>query len=138
MKLFGGSFKEFFRYLDEKSYNHEDMAGIDFRCLFLDPDSNEVKRAHSRQNIFKSELISTLLRAKDVIGDNSRLKKCFRLYSNKREAIIIRIDNCIIYSRPMSDSNGVPQLLTDSKFEVFSVNSERGKECVCVLRGSGK
>lgn len=130
MKLFGGNFKEFFRYLDEKSYNHEDMAGIDFRCLFLDPDSAEVTRAHPQQDIFKYELTSTLLRARDVIGDNKRLKKCFRLYSNKREAIIIRLDNCIIYSRPMFDSKGIPQLLTDSKFEVFSVESNKGQECI--------
>lgn len=133
MKLFGGNFKEFFRYLDEKSYNHEDMDGIDFRCLFLDPNSDEVSRAHMQQEIFKPELIATLRRAKDVIGDNKRLAQCFRLYSNKREAIIIRLDNSIIYSRPIFDTNGVPQLLTDTQFEVFSVASKRGQECVHIF-----
>lgn len=133
MKLFGGNFKDFFRYLDEKSYNHEDMDGINFRCLFLDPDSDEINRAHSQQAIFNLELNATLQRAKDVIGDNKRLEKCFRLYSNKREAIIIRLDNSIIYSRPMFDSKGVPQLLTDSQFEVFSAESKRGQECVHIF-----
>ena len=47
-----------------------------------------------------------------------------------REEIIIRIDNCIIYSLPSFDANGRPQLLTNSAFEVFSVNSKKGKECV--------
>lgn len=130
MKLFGGNFKELFRYLDEKSYNHEDMGGIDFRCLFLDPNSDEVSRAHPQQQIFKQELIATLYRAKDVIGDNKRLELCFRLYSNKREEIIIRLDNCIIYSRPLFDAAGRPQLLTDTKFEVFSAESARGQECI--------
>lgn len=129
-KLFGGSFKEFFRYLDEKSYDHEDMGGIDFRCLFLDPDSEEVGRAHSQTEILKLELNATLQRAKAVIGDNKRLEQCFRLYSNKREAIIIRLDNCIIYCRPVFDANGAPQLLTNTQFEVFSANSTRGKECI--------
>lgn len=130
MKLFGGNFKELFRYLDEKSYNHDDMAGIDFRCLFLNPDSEEVNRAYLQQDIFKLELKATLRRAHDVIGDNERLKQCFRLYSNKREAIIIRLDNCIIYARPMFDANGVPQLLTDTQFEVFSIDTNRGQDCV--------
>lgn len=130
MKLFGGGFKEFFRYLDEKSYNDPYMGGIDFRCLFLNPDSDEVAHAHQSQDYFKQELVATLLRAKEVIGDNKNFEKCFRLYSNKREAIIIRLDNCIIYSRPSFDANGVPQLLTNSHFEVFSVDSPRGQECI--------
>lgn len=130
MKLFGGNFKEFFKYLDEKSYDHEDMDGIDFRCLFLDPNSDEVERAHSQKDIFRNELKTTLYRARDVIGDNEHLSRCFRLYSNKREAIIIRLDNCIIYSRPMFDAEGVPQLLTNTPFEVFNAESNKGKECV--------
>jgi nucleoside 2-deoxyribosyltransferase len=131
MKLFGGSFKEFFRYLREKaSSNHLGMDGIDFRCLFLDPTSDEVKRAHLQQNIFLPELEATILRARDVIGDNSQLKKCFRFYSNKREEIIIRVDDCIICSRPSFDANGRPQLLTDTGFEVFSVKSQKGEECL--------
>ncbi|MDE5540099.1 MAG: hypothetical protein K2J20_06395, partial [Bacilli bacterium] len=102
----------------------------DFRCLFLDPDSPNVKKAHAQQHIFKSELIATLLRAKDVIGENTRLRECFRLYSNKRDAIIIRIDECIIYSRPAFDENGFPQLLTNAGFEVFSTSSLKGMECL--------
>ena len=130
MKLFGGSFKEFFKYLDEKSYNDDEMSGIDFRCLFLDPNCEEVAYAHHQQQIFKSELIATLCRAKDVIGSNKRLEQCFRLYSNKREEIIIRLDNCIIFSRPHFDTDGVPDLLTNTSFEVFGVDSSKGKECV--------
>jgi len=131
MKLFGGSFKHFFKYLNEKTIGaYQGMDGINFRCLFLDPDSDQVERAHLHQHIFKSELEATILRAKDVIGDNSQLKKCFRLYSNKREEIIIRLDNCFIYSRPSFDINGRPQLLTDTGFEVFSINSSKGEKCI--------
>lgn len=129
MKLFGGSFNSFFKYLEEKS-SFDGMAGIDFRCLFLDPDSPEVEKAHLQQDIFKSELTATILRAKSVVKDNTQLQKCFRLYSNKREEIIIRLDNCIIYARPSFDANGYPQLLTNSGFEVFSCRSEKGKECI--------
>lgn len=134
MKLFGGSFKMFFKYLHEKTSNHNmRMDGIDFRCLFLDPGSDEVKKAHIQQHIFKSELEATLLRAKDEVGDNEQLKKCLRLYSNKRECIIIRIDESIIYSRPTFDANGIPQLLTDTSFEVFSTNSKKGQECLKIF-----
>lgn len=51
------------------------------------------------------------------------------MYENRRDEIIIRLDNCIIYSKPHFDMNGYPQLMTDSKFEVFSALSDRGKEC---------
>lgn len=129
MKLFGGSFNSFFKYLEEKS-SFDGMDGIDFRCLFLDPDSPEVEKAHLQQDIFKPELTATILRAKTAVRDNTQLKKCFRLYSNKREEIIIRLDNCIIYARPNFDANGYPQLLTNSGFEVFSAKSEKGKECI--------
>lgn len=129
MKLFGGSFNSFFKYLEEKAL-FDGMDGIDFRCLFLDPESPEVKKAHLQQDIFKSELIATILRAKTVAKNNLHIQKCFRLYSNKREEIIIRIDNCIIYARPSFDVNGYPQLLTNSGFEVFSVGSEKGQECI--------
>lgn len=131
MKLFGGSFKEFFLYLHDKAaYEHLGMDGIDFRCLFLDPSSEEVNRAHVQQEIFIAELKATILRAKDEIGENEQLKKCFKMYSDRREEIIIRIDNSIIYSRPSFDSKGRPHLLTNTAFEVFSVNSTKGKECI--------
>ena len=134
MKLFGGSYKGFFSYLHEKKANvSSGMSGIDFRCLFLDPSSDEIKKAHMQQRIFKPELEMTLLRTKDVVGDNEELRKCFRLYSNKRECIIIRIDECIIYSRPNFDANGVPQLLTDTGFEVFSTDSKKGGECLKIF-----
>lgn len=131
MKLLSGNFKEFFKYLEEKAFNgFLGMDGIDFRCLFLDPESEEVERAHINQDIFKAELNATILRAKDEIKINPQLKQCFKLYSNKREEIIIRLDNCIIYSRPNFDAHGRPELLTNTAFEVFSAKSIRGKECI--------
>jgi len=75
-------------------------------------------------------LEATILRAKDVIGLNSQFQKCFRFYSNRREEIIIRVDNSIIYSRPNFDAHGRPQLLTNTAFEVFGVKSTKGKECI--------
>lgn len=129
MKLFGGNFKELFEYLEEKTVNNQ-MSGIDFRCLFLNPESDEVKYAHMQQDIFLQELDATIKRAKCQIGDNHILQKCFRMYSNRREEVIIRLDNCIIYSKPHFDENGHPQIMTDTKFEVFSASSPRGQECI--------
>lgn len=129
MKLFGGNFKELFKYLEEKSVS-EDMCGIDFRCMFLNPESEEVKCAHMHQDIFSQELDTTIKRAKRQIGDNPVLQKCFRMYSNRREEVIIRLDNCIIYSKPHFDENGQPQIMTDMRFEVFSTSSQRGKSCI--------
>ncbi len=133
MKLFSGNFKDFFKYLDEKSIYDDSMSGIDFRCLFLNPNSEFIEESHPQQDIFRSELISTIKRAKYVIGNNKNLEKCFRMYSNKREVIIIRIDNSIIYSRPNFNSKGIPELLTNTPFEVFSVKSERGQECIKIF-----
>lgn len=129
MKLFGGNFQELFDYLEEKSVN-EDMYGIDFRCLFLNPKSDEIKYAHKQQDIFLQELDATIKRAKHQIGDNLVLQRCFRMYSNRREEVIIRLDNCIIYSKPHFDENGQPQIMTDTKFEVFSASSQRGQQCI--------
>ena len=131
MKLFSGNFSNLFKYLNEKSSGGPlGMGGIDFRCLFLDPSSSEVEKAHSQQEIFKAELNATILRAKNVVRENPTLKKCFKLYSNRREEIIIRIDNTIIYSLPNFDAAGRPQLLTNSAFQVFSAQSEKGKRCI--------
>lgn len=130
MKLLSGNFQDFFKYLEEKTHSNSSMDGIDFRCLFLDPNSDEVERAHTRKEIFITELRACILRAKDVIKDNKILQNCFRFYSNRREEIIIRLDNCIIYSRPSFDIYGRPQLLTNTGFEVFSADSLKGKECI--------
>lgn len=129
MKLFGGNFTELFEYLDKKSME-PNMAGIDFRVLFLDPTADEVHYAHKDQDIFEVELRATITRAKRTIGANKVLQQCFKMYSNRREEIIIRVDNCIIYAKPHFDINGMPNIMTDSKFEVFSASSEKGKECI--------
>lgn len=129
MKLFGGNFNDLFEYLDKKAI-HPKMEGIDFKVLFLNPDSDEVNYAHKDQDILLPELISTIARAKKTIGSNKNLQQCFRMYSNRREEIIIRIDNCIVYSKPHFDINGIPEIMTDNKFEVFSVSSEKGKQCI--------
>ena len=129
MKLFGGNFKELFEYLDQKSVL-PDMDGINFKILFLNPKSEEVLYAHKDQDIFKSELESTILRAKKTIGSNKVLQKCCRMYSNKRDEIIIRIDNCIVYCKPHFDVNGNPNIMTNSNFELFSVFSENEKRCI--------
>ncbi|MCL2522951.1 MAG: hypothetical protein FWE36_08855 [Erysipelotrichales bacterium] len=131
MKLFSGSYSNFFKYLLEKtSLEHSGISGIDFRCLFLDPNSNEVETAHLNTQILKLELESTILRAKNEIKNNDRLKKCFRLYENKRDEIIIRIDDIIIYSKPLFYADGRPSLSTNSNFKVLSANSDFGKYCV--------
>ena len=130
-KLFGGNFRGFFTYLKGKaSKNQLKNHGIDFRCLFLDPASDEVTLAHPHQDIFKQDLETTIAKAKYEIGNNQEFKSCFRLYKNKREDIIIRLDNIIILSRPSFDVDGRPHLLTDTGFEVFSVLSEQGQEYV--------
>ena len=129
MKLFGGNFNELFEYLDKKAVQ-PNMAGIDFRVLFLNPTAEEVHYAHKDQDIFAPELCATISRAKKTIGSNKVLQQCFKMYSNRREEIIIRVDNCIIYAKPHFDINGMPNIMTNSKFEVFSAFSDKGRECI--------
>lgn len=129
MKLFGGNFNELFEYLDQKAVQ-PNMDGIDFKVLFLNPTADEVHYAHKDQDIFESELRTTIARAKRTVGTNKILQQCFKMYSNRREEIIIRVDNCIIYAKPHFDINGMPNIMTNSKFEVFSASSDRGKECI--------
>lgn len=131
MKLFSGNYERLFRYLDEKSLADPiRMDGIDFRCLFLDPESDEVKFAHKQPELLASELHTCIMRAQAVVDSIPRIKRCFRCYSTKREEIIIRLDNCIIYSKPVFDAHGRPQLLTNSSFEVLSAKSNRGKSLI--------
>ena len=118
--------EQLFQYLKEKADTYN-MQGIDFRCLFLDPASDEVQRAHKDQDIFPSELMSTIKRARHLIGDNTRFQQCFRKYSHKREEVIIRLDNCIIYSKPQFDENGYPPIMTNSMFQIFGASSPQGK-----------
>lgn len=129
MKLFGGNFNELFEYLDKKSI-HPGMDGIDFKILFLNPKSEEIHYAHKEQDIFEPELLSTIFRAKKIVGGNKILQQCFKMYSNRREEIIIRVDNCIIYAKPHFDINGMPNIMTNGNFEVFSTSSEKGKQCI--------
>ena len=121
--------EKLFRYLKEKT-DDANMHGIDFRCLFLDPESPEVKYAHKDQDIFFSELTSTIKRVEHLVGSNIRLRQCLRKYSDRREEVIIRLDNCIIYSKPHFDENEYPQIMTNAKFEVYSSKSEKGKESI--------
>lgn len=129
MKLFGGNFKELFEYLDKKSVL-PGMDGINFKILFLNPESEEVRYAHKDQDIFKPELEATILRAKKTIGSNKVLQKCCRMYSNRRDEIIIRIDNSIVYCKPHFDVNGNPNIMTNNNFEVFSAFSSKGERCI--------
>lgn len=129
MKLFGGNFADLFEYLDQKALQ-PNMDGIDFKMLFLNPNADEVHYAHKDQEIFASELQTTIARAKKNIGSNKVLQQCFKMYSNRREEIIIRVDNCIIYAKPHFDINGMPNIMTNSKFEVFSALSEKGQKCI--------
>ncbi len=129
MKLFGGNFNELFEYLDQKSVR-PNMDGIDFKILFLNPSAEEVQHAHVDQDIFEFELRATISRARKTVGSNIVLQKCFKMYSNRREEIIIRVDNCIIYAKPHFDINGMPNIMTNNKFEVFSASSDKGKECI--------
>jgi len=130
MKLLTGQHR-LFRYLaDNVSNEHQGMAGIDFRCLFLDPSSEEVEYAHIKPSLLRSELNSNIERALDIVNSNPALSGSFRKYSGKRDEIIIRLDNAIIYSRPIFDHNGRPQILTNIGFEVFGADSEKGKRCI--------
>ena len=106
------------------------MDGIDFKILFLNPSAEEVQHAHVDQDIFEFELRATISRARKTVGSNIVLQKCFKMYSNRREEIIIRVDNCIIYAKPHFDINGMPNIMTNNKFEVFSASSDKGKECI--------
>ncbi len=131
MKLFSGNYKRLFQYLGEKSFvDPGRMEGIDFRCLFLDPSSEEVEFAHKQSDILKSELSTCIMRARIEVDSYPNIKKCFRSYDTKREEIIIRLDNCIIYSRLIFDAYGKPQILTNTGFEVLSAKSTRGQKLI--------
>ena len=131
MKLFSGNFSNFFDYLKEKISNDNiNMMGIDFKCLFLDPNCPEVEKSHIHPQLLKTELKTNIERANIIFKDTPRLRQCFRLYSGIRDEIIIRLDNCIIYAHPHFDDDGRPQLLTNMGFEVFSVDSEKGQKCI--------
>jgi len=130
MKLLS-NFPKLFSYIQDASNNSNDsIKGIDFRCLFLDPSYEKLHEEHPDPELLNVELSGMILRAKSKLRENSNLKGSFRMYSHKREEIIIRIDNTILYTRPRFDIYGKPEIITNIGFQVFSVDSIKGQECL--------
>lgn len=108
----------------------ENQASLDVRWLFLNPEYENIGKAHQNSARLKKELNLTLDRVDELIGDNNALRSCFRLYNCERREIIVRIDNVILLATPSFDKDGKPQLVTDMPFEVFSAKSKKGQKYI--------
>lgn len=133
-KLFsiGNSNQWFFKDLSRKIEN-----GFDFRCLFLNPysDKQVLKTAQKDRIHFKRDLKACIQIAKEKCGDS--FESCCKYYDNNRtEEVIIRVDNHVIFSPIISDSNNIPEHFTGKSFYIVSVDSILGKKLLAKFDGT--
>lgn len=124
-KIFDKDHFDFFSNLREKKSN-----GLDFRCLFLDPNAPQyiLENAHQDKN-FKDQLNSSLNNAVIVLTKfNIAVDDVCRVYSTSRNFAIVIIDNTILFSKIDFDETGHAKSLTKKGFELVDVKDPVGKE----------
>jgi hypothetical protein len=105
-------------------------AGLDFRCLFLDPKAPDhiLSTAHEDQN-FKDELDAGIRQAQRVLraaGINPD-DHC-RTYSIQRTVSSITVDDAVLYTHIRLTPAGIASRLTKCAFSVVNANSHIGQE----------
>ena len=122
-KLFSTENRVFFQELKSAQ-----KRGLDFRCLFLNPNCEYVEKAQ-RGVDFKNKLLMCINEAKDVLNSNDvDDKNVCKFYSTQRTDEIIIIDNVILYSHITYSDDEYPYPLTKASFYMISIESDLGKE----------
>ncbi len=126
-KLFDKEHSDFFAGVKAKV-----EAGLDFRCLVLDPEAppHVIAAAHQDDD-FVSELRRCIERA-CLIMRNSGLDpgRHFRLYRVQRSASTLFIDDAVLYARIKMTPDGRACALTKCPFAVVASGSPIGEELV--------
>ncbi len=122
-KLFSTENRDFFQKLGPAQ-----KKGLDFRCLFLNPNSENIKKAQ-RGIEFKNKLLICIKEAQNVLSlNNVNYKSVCKFYSTQRTDEIIIIDNVVLYSHITYSDDEYPCPLTKAPFYMINVESSIGKE----------
>jgi hypothetical protein len=123
-KVFDKEYAWFFEGLRDK-INH----GFDFKCLFLDPDSDDsiLNSAHKDLN-FKEQLTTCIYNTKGLLNQhhlhsNGILKK----YNFQRPYSIAIVDDVVLYTPIEYSVDGKAEKLTRVSFSMTSINTNQGK-----------
>jgi hypothetical protein len=107
-------------------------AGLDFRCLFLDPAAPATVLAHEHQDADFPAQLSTCIR--QAIGtirsfglDPGTLCRC---YSTRREREIVVVDGVVLFTPVTRSPDGTAVRLTRCGFELVDGGSLIGHELV--------
>lgn len=126
-KVFDKDHNDFFDSLPKRIAN-----GLDFRVMFLAPDSaSHVLRAAHLDEDFSDQLEECISRARRVLrrGGVDMADHC-RLYSVNRTASIVAVDDAVVFSPIRLDGSGRAEKLTKSAFTVVSSASDFGEQLI--------
>ena len=126
-KVFDKEHKDFFNGLQEKI-----SSGFDLRVLFLDPKSprDVLTRAHKDSDI-KDQIKDGIKQAKIRLKENDiDVETHCRQYNTHRTVAMLIVDDAVIYSPVVVNSDGKIKSLTKAPFNVVSADSEFGKELI--------
>lgn len=107
-------------------------AGLDFRCLFLDPHAPDhvINTAHEDPN-FRTELVGAIRQAQRVLqsaGLNPD-DHC-RTYLIQRTVTSITVNDAVLYTHVRLSTSGIASRLTKCPFSVANASSAIGRELV--------
>lgn len=126
-KLFSNDNRPFFSDLKRRLQN-----GFDFKCLFLSPnlEPNLLEKSQKFPNFIGMQK-NCIEIAKGVLKENGiSFEEVCKFYHDKRDEVIIVIDNKVIYTEINFDESGYPQRLTGTSFNIIDTESKKGKEKV--------
>lgn len=123
-KVFDKEHWWFFQQLNEKI-----SVGLDFRCLFLDPDSpSEVLSEAHQDHDFKIQLEEAVSTANEVL-DRFKIdrKDIIKFYNKPRAFSMLIIDDAILFKAIEYEYNGKAKRLTRSSFTLTSTLTDMGR-----------
>ncbi len=123
-KVFDKEHWWFYEELNKKKDN-----GLDFKCLFLDPQSSNdvIGSAHADED-FLDQLNACIENATKVLGRfGVVVSEHLRYYGRPRAFSIVVVDDAILFRPIEYDSNGKAKRLTKSSFTLTSTSTSVGK-----------
>ena len=122
-KLFSPENRDFFADLKRRLQN-----GFDFRCLFLNPIASDLTENAQQCDNFIDKLMLCIDDAKTVLTNNFvDFNLTCKFYSCTRLEHIIIIDNTVLFSPIIYNSENFPFPLTKAPFYIVDLESEIGR-----------
>lgn len=129
-KLFDKEHRDFFVDIRKRI-----SSGLDFKVLFLDPNSPEhVIRAAHQDDDFKLQLEQCIKVAKKILSNTGiTIEDHFRMYDVQRTTACMVVDDAVLYAPIAVDEMGRVKKMTKSPFSIINANSDFGKELIGIF-----